>query len=74
MKVLVTSMSETVSDTEYDVYIVSVYLDECNEGNIHISKRWDFDELLNEAALFINHGGQNSIVQGLQYGVPQCHH
>ena len=55
----------------FDVYIASSYLKEKEEGNIHIAKRWDFNELLDEAALFINHGGQNSIVDGLIHGVPQ---
>ncbi|MBP3233546.1 MAG: hypothetical protein J6M65_03880, partial [Eubacterium sp.] len=40
-------------------------------GNIHIAHRWNFEELLEEAVLFINHGGQNSVVDGLIHGVPQ---
>ena len=36
-----------------------------------MDKRWDFSKLLDGAALFINHGGQNSIIDGLIYGVPQ---
>ncbi|MBR6959862.1 MAG: hypothetical protein IKH76_05220, partial [Clostridiales bacterium] len=40
-------------------------------GNIHIAPRWDFNKLLDEAVLFINHGGQNSMVDGLLHGVPQ---
>ncbi|MCR4584304.1 MAG: hypothetical protein K5686_01135 [Lachnospiraceae bacterium] len=40
-------------------------------ANIHVAKRWDFNSLLNEAVLFINHGGQNSMMDGLLHGVPQ---
>lgn len=53
------------------MYVAAGCLRESNEENIHISKRWDFDKLLNETVLFINHGGQNSVIQGLQYEVPQ---
>ena len=55
----------------YEVYIASSYLKEETRGNIHIAHRWNFGELLDEAVLFINHGGQNSIVDGLIHGVPQ---
>lgn len=64
-------ISKAFSDSKYEVYIASSYLKECSIKNIHIAQRWNFSELLNEAALFINHGGQNSIVQSLQYGVPE---
>lgn len=62
---------KALSESEYEIYIASSYLTPCDKGNIHIDKRYEFDKLLNEAVLFINHGGQNSVIQGLQYGVPQ---
>ena len=55
----------------YEVYIASAYLKKTDEGNIHVASRWDFDRLLDEAVLFMNHGGQNSIACGLIHGVPQ---
>ena len=55
----------------YEVYIASSYLKEETLGNIHVAPRWQFDTLLKEAVLFIDHGGQNSMVDGLLYGVPQ---
>jgi len=64
-------IKKAFGDTEYDVYIASQYLAEQTDGNIHIAKRWDFNELLDESVLFINHGGQNSIMDGLLHGVPQ---
>ena len=56
---------------QYEVYIASASLKEETLGNVHIAKRWEFDVLLEEAVLFINHGGQNSIVDGLIHHVPQ---
>lgn len=58
-------------DSEYEVYIASLGLEKQDYNNIHVDKRWDFSKLLKNAALFINHGGQNSIIDGLIYGVPQ---
>lgn len=57
--------------SEYDVYIASQSLDELEYDNIHVAKNWDFSKLLKEAVLFINHGGQNSVIDGLIHGVPQ---
>ena len=57
--------------SKYRVYIASASLKEKTVKNIHIAKRWDFDTLLDESVLFINHGGQNSIVDGLIHKVPQ---
>ncbi len=64
-------ISDAFKDSEYDVYFASASLKEMDDGNIHIAKRWDFNELLDEAVLFINHGGQNSIVDGVLHGVSQ---
>lgn len=64
-------ITKAFSGSRYEVFIASSYLEKENAGNIHIAPRWDFDELLEEAVLFINHGGQNSIADGLIHGVPQ---
>ena len=64
-------ITEAFSKSRYDVYIASSYLGEEDTDNIHIAPRWDFEELLETAVLFINHGGQNSITDGLIHGVPQ---
>ena len=64
-------VSQAFADSNYDVYIASKYLKPNDSGNIHIAPRWDFDTMLHEAVCFINHGGQNSICDGLLYGVPQ---
>ncbi len=55
----------------YDVYLASTYLTPGDYGGVHAAPRWDFGKLLPEAALFINHGGQNSVMDGLVHGVPQ---
>lgn len=64
-------ITEAFSGSRYEVYIASSYLKKEDSGNIHIAPRWDFEELLEEAVLYINHGGQNSMVDGLIHGVPQ---
>ncbi len=64
-------VSRAFADAPYEVYIASSYLKKGEQGNIHVAKRWDFNSLLNEAVLFINHGGQNSMMDGLLHVVPQ---
>ncbi|ORX52936.1 UDP-Glycosyltransferase/glycogen phosphorylase [Piromyces finnis] len=64
-------ITKAFCESEYKVYIASHYLPEQTEHNIHIAKRWDFNKLLKESVLYINHGGQNSIMDGLLHGVPQ---
>jgi len=64
-------ITEAFGGSGYEVYIASSYLEKEDVGNIHIAPRWDFTELLEKAVLFINHGGQNSMADGLIYGVPQ---
>lgn len=56
---------------KYQVYIASYQASPADWGNIHVGRRFDFSTLLPHAAAFINHGGQNSILSGILYGVPQ---
>ena len=64
-------ITQAFADSNYDVFIASKYLNTQTCGNIHIAARWDFNQMLDEAMLFINHGGQNSIIDGLIHCVPQ---
>lgn len=41
------------------------------KGKIHVASYFDFATLLPQAAVFINHGGQNSVMDGLLNAVPQ---
>lgn len=70
-----TMVKETVKAFQnscYEVYIAGKGLKTSkNIHSIHIADKFDFTELLPETVLFINHGGQNSIIDGLIYGVPQ---
>ncbi len=58
-------------ESRYQVYIAGNGLKRKDFQNIHIAPYFDFSVLLPEAAVFINHGGQNSIADGLLYGLPQ---
>ena len=62
---------EAFEHSVYEVYIASSYLQEEDWENVHIASRWNFYTLLDEAVLFIHHGGQNSMVEGFLHGVPQ---
>ncbi|MDO5574839.1 MAG: glycosyltransferase [bacterium] len=55
----------------YSIYIAGRGLENQSRGNIHIASHFDFSRLLPETALFIHHGGQNSMIDALIYGVPQ---
>lgn len=63
-------ISETFGSTQYEVYLAGMSEQE-NYGNIHLAPRFNFSELLPKAAIYINHGGQNSMMDGFIYGVPQ---
>lgn len=60
-------IEEATEDEE--VYIAGI--DKEEKGRINTAKQFNFKELLPQAKIFINHGGQNSIIDGLIYGVPQ---
>ena len=70
-KRMLKEIKDAFIDTKYEVYIASMALEKEDFENIHVDKRWDFSKHLNDAVLFINHGGQNSVIDGLIYGIPQ---
>jgi uncharacterized protein (TIGR00661 family) len=56
--------------TKWKVYITSKEMSNSEDENIVIAPHFDFNELLPNTFLFISHGGQNSLMQSLLYGVP----
>lgn len=70
-KQLVEELSKAFQGTAYQVLIATEQLQPFEENNIIVNHRFDFSKLMPEAAVYINHGGQNSIMTGLIYGVPQ---
>lgn len=57
--------------TPYQVYLASQQLTPFQRGMLHVQPYFDFDALLPKAVVSIHHGGQNSSMKGLIYGVPQ---
>jgi len=64
-------LSEAFEDSGYQAYIAGMGPEETTVGNLHTAYRFDFASLLPHAVLLIDHGGQNSVMDGLRYGVPQ---
>lgn len=65
------TLTNAFQNTDFEVYIASNQIKPYKKGNINVGKRFDFTNLMPQAAVYINHGGQNSIMTGLIYGVPQ---
>lgn len=68
---MVKEVTKAFENSQYQVYIAGMGLEKKDFKNIHIAPYFNFTELLPKTLLFINHGGQNSIIDGLIYGVPQ---
>ncbi len=71
VKTTVGSLAQAFRGTDFQVYLATKQTKPRTAGNLHIGERFDFGALMPEAAVYINHGGQNSIMTGLEYGVPQ---
>lgn len=70
MKVI-EELTKAFEKSNYEVYIATEQVEPYKKNNINVNKRFDFSELMPETKVYINHGGQNSVMTGLIYGVPQ---
>ncbi len=70
-KKMVREISSAFKNSGYSVYIAGKGLKKQCFANIRIAPYFDFQKLLPQSVLYINHGGQNSVIDGLIYGVPQ---
>ena len=70
-KKVIYNLTKAFEQTNFQIYIATEQVKPYKKNNINVDKRFDFSELMPEAIAYINHGGQNSIMTGLIYGVPQ---
>lgn len=70
-KKMVREISAAFKNSGYSVYISGRELKRQHIENIQTAPYFDFQKLLPQSVLYINHGGQNSVIDGLIYGVPQ---
>ena len=61
--------AEALRGSSLDLYVAG--LPERHAAHLHTAPRFDFSELLPRTAIFVNHGGQNSMMDGIAYGSPQ---
>lgn len=70
-KQLLNEIFQAFSGSGLEVYLAGIEPECLPCPNIHTDWKFNFTALLPHAAVFLNHGGQNSIADGLLYGVPQ---
>jgi uncharacterized protein (TIGR00661 family) len=70
-KIVIDELSKAFEESDFQIYIATEQVSPFKKKNIIVDKRFDFTELMSESIAYINHGGQNSIMSGLIYGVPQ---
>lgn len=68
---LIEELTKAFENSKYQIYIATEQVEPYKKNNLNVNKRFNFNELMPEAMAYINHGGQNSIMTGLIYGVPQ---
>ena len=62
-------LAEALRGSGLDLYVAG--LPESHAAHLRTAPRFDFSELLPRTAIFVNHGGQNSMMNGIAYGSPQ---
>lgn len=68
---VINTLTRALDQTNFQIYIATEQVKPYRKNNINVDKKFDFSKLMPEAIAYINHGGQNSIMTGLIYGVPQ---
>ncbi|MBW9154235.1 glycosyltransferase [Clostridium estertheticum] len=70
-KTVIYNLAKVFEESKFQIYIATEQVKPFKKNNINVDRKFDFSELMPEAVAYINHGGQNSIMTGLIYGVPQ---
>lgn len=70
-KAIISNLTKAFEQTNFEIFVATEQVSPYEDNNINVNRRFDFSKLMPEAIAYINHGGQNSIMTGLIYGVPQ---
>lgn len=62
-------LAEALRGSDLELHVAG--LPEGFAEGVRTAPRLDFSELLPRAAAFVNHGGQNSVMDGIAFGAPQ---
>jgi hypothetical protein len=68
---LIRTLEQAFADTGYETYVATKEVKPFTRKAMHVDRWFDFSTLLPGALIYVHHGGQNSVVSGLLYGVPQ---
>lgn len=68
---MIEELTKAFEHTRFQVFLAAKQAEPYQKGNIIVDQKFDFSSLMPEAVAYINHGGQNSIMTALMYGVPQ---
>ncbi len=66
---LIPLLREACAGTGQEIYVAGGA--DHDQDGLHVAPRFDFSQLLPRTAVFLNHGGQNSVMDGLLAGAPQ---
>lgn len=62
--------AKAMADGPYELFVAAAGQPPLETPRLHVAPKFDFSKLLPSSTAFINHGGQNSIMQSLLSGVP----
>ncbi len=70
-KQLVRTVGTALKNNHLPVFLSARGMTRFSHDHIHVADHFDFNKLLPNGLVYINHGGQNSIMMGLIHAVPQ---
>lgn len=68
---LLKEMRLAIENSNYEVYVKTNQVSAITENRIYVDKNINLDALLRDSLLFINNGEFDSVMMGINFGIPQ---